>query len=348
MSSALKVLDIEGLKVLWKEISLQDYPNNDMLIGVINAIDATKADKIELSKNYYNKTDIDSQSKNYATAEQGRKADSAIQSINLLGETLTNGDSLTIEEVKALLKLKAIISTIDSIADIKYTPKGSIELSTSQEKGTINSVGAYTPEGAVTGSVIAEGTSALVKNDAGVALSGTVSAPNITIVPTTETIQSISSVGTLPVYQAASYTAPSMTESKTQFAKSGVDTSINGNTLIFTSAEKADAVSNINFDAGSYQEATFNPGSLPVLGKDVVVMTEASAIASTPQFTGDKFEVVFNGTSTPISAKFEGTSEVIEVSGEYDKIGINSATFTGEETILTHTLNKTDKEIIIK
>lgn len=40
-----KYLDIEGVKTLYRELSLQDYPNNDLLTAVINAIDAAKADK---------------------------------------------------------------------------------------------------------------------------------------------------------------------------------------------------------------------------------------------------------------------------------------------------------------
>ena len=40
-----KYLDQEGLTYLWKKLSLQDYPNNDTLIAVINAIDENKADK---------------------------------------------------------------------------------------------------------------------------------------------------------------------------------------------------------------------------------------------------------------------------------------------------------------
>lgn len=40
-----KFLDQEGLAYLWKKLSLQDYPNNDTLVAVINAIDENKADK---------------------------------------------------------------------------------------------------------------------------------------------------------------------------------------------------------------------------------------------------------------------------------------------------------------
>lgn len=43
-----KFLDKEGIKYLWNLISLQDYPNNETLIAVINAIDEEKADKNEI------------------------------------------------------------------------------------------------------------------------------------------------------------------------------------------------------------------------------------------------------------------------------------------------------------
>ncbi len=41
----IKVLDADGVKALFDLLSLQDYPNNDVLMAVINAIDETKADK---------------------------------------------------------------------------------------------------------------------------------------------------------------------------------------------------------------------------------------------------------------------------------------------------------------
>lgn len=44
-----KFLDIEGLKHLWKQLSLKDYPNNEMLVTVINAIDEEKANKTDLN-----------------------------------------------------------------------------------------------------------------------------------------------------------------------------------------------------------------------------------------------------------------------------------------------------------
>lgn len=43
-----KFLDQEGVKHLWSKISMEDYPNNETLIAVLNAIDQTKADKEEI------------------------------------------------------------------------------------------------------------------------------------------------------------------------------------------------------------------------------------------------------------------------------------------------------------
>lgn len=43
-----KFLDSEGLTHLWGKISMADYPNNETLVAVINAIDEQKADRDEI------------------------------------------------------------------------------------------------------------------------------------------------------------------------------------------------------------------------------------------------------------------------------------------------------------
>lgn len=48
MSEIKKFLDKEGIEYLWSKISMEDYPNNETLIAVLNAIDETKADKEEV------------------------------------------------------------------------------------------------------------------------------------------------------------------------------------------------------------------------------------------------------------------------------------------------------------
>lgn len=45
MADTKKFLDADGVKVLYDLLSLQDYPNNDVLMAVISAIDTTKLDK---------------------------------------------------------------------------------------------------------------------------------------------------------------------------------------------------------------------------------------------------------------------------------------------------------------
>lgn len=43
-----KYLDKNGITYLWNKLSLNDYPNNETLIAVLNAIDTTKADRDEI------------------------------------------------------------------------------------------------------------------------------------------------------------------------------------------------------------------------------------------------------------------------------------------------------------
>ena len=38
-------LDKKGVEFLWSQLSLEDYPNNETLIAVLEAVDKTKADK---------------------------------------------------------------------------------------------------------------------------------------------------------------------------------------------------------------------------------------------------------------------------------------------------------------
>ena len=45
MADTKKFLDADGVKMLYDLLSLQDYPNNDILMAVISAIDTTKLDK---------------------------------------------------------------------------------------------------------------------------------------------------------------------------------------------------------------------------------------------------------------------------------------------------------------
>lgn len=45
MPNPSKFLDEKGITYLWKQLSLEDYPNNETLMAVLSAIDETKANK---------------------------------------------------------------------------------------------------------------------------------------------------------------------------------------------------------------------------------------------------------------------------------------------------------------
>jgi hypothetical protein len=54
MSDIKKFLDYDGVQYLWSKINMNDYPNNQTLMNVIEAIDETKADKNELFSGSWN------------------------------------------------------------------------------------------------------------------------------------------------------------------------------------------------------------------------------------------------------------------------------------------------------
>ena len=60
MSDQKKFLDCEGVQYLWSKVNMQDYPNNDLLMTIISAIDETKADKNELSQSDWQQEDENS------------------------------------------------------------------------------------------------------------------------------------------------------------------------------------------------------------------------------------------------------------------------------------------------
>lgn len=43
-----KFLDQNGVQYLWSKLSMQDYPNNETLVAILNAVDETKADRDEI------------------------------------------------------------------------------------------------------------------------------------------------------------------------------------------------------------------------------------------------------------------------------------------------------------
>lgn len=107
MADEKKFLDQAGVQYLWSQLSMEDYPNNETLIAVLNAIDTTKADKNEIPtltseltndsnfidsttlNDYYNKTEVDAfheTLEDYVDNQVAALVNSAPETLDTLGE----------------------------------------------------------------------------------------------------------------------------------------------------------------------------------------------------------------------------------------------------------------------
>ena len=273
-------------------------------------------------------------------------------------------DNITVEEIKTALGLKALAYKDSASATVTdyatgitgatYIPAGSVDVTLSHTSTAMTSSGTFKPVGTVSGTTTAAGSVSFARDNGADAfkVSGTVSAPTITVTPSTAEVQHIDSLGTLPSYTAAKYTAPSVNEAKSAFASEGLVAAMDKDDkemLVFSAAATADALTGTGFNAGSYTAASFNAGSLPTLGTAQTVVTGiASATATAPSFTGDGIKASFSGTEAAISATFAGTEGDVSVSGNYDKAGVQSASFSGTEATITPTLVKGSKTITVQ
>lgn len=185
----------------------------------------------------------------------------------------------------------------------------------------------YTPSGDVTGSVTAAGSVSIAKDaENGTQISGSVSAPTVTVTPATDTIKKVTSVGTLPTKAADTFTA------------NGDDTFTAGSQAAW-SANVDDASETLSFSftantlptfkqgaKASYIEGTFDAGTLPELAATgtTVVTGITKAEASAPTFTGDKFAASFTGASADITATFTGDKTSVVSGVNYDKAGVDA------------------------
>lgn len=191
----------------------------------------------------------------------------------------------------------------------------------------------YTPSGDVAGTVVANGSVSIAKDAVhGTQISGSVSAPTVTVTPSTDTIKKVTSVGTLPTKAADTWSAGTL-PSFTQGAKAQWSASVDGNeTLSFSFTANGDDT----FSKGtlpSYTEGAFSQGTLPTLAAagTTVVTGITSATASAPVFTGDKFAATFTGASADIAATFTGEKTSVITDVKYDKATVDAAKtkFTG-------------------
>lgn len=268
-------------------------------------------------------------------------------------------DAITVEELQTALDLKALahkdsatgtFECVTGIKDAAYTPAGEVGTTLSHTSTVMNASGSFTPAGTVAGNVTAAGTVAIARDDVnGIQISGTVAAPTVTVTPNTAEIQHIASLGTLPSYTAAQYVAPTVNETSAQFASEGLLASVDAEeTLVFSAAGKASALTGTGFNGGSYVDAEFDAGTLPAFGAAQTVVTGIKeATATAPAFTGDKFGATFAGTNVDIAATFAGTEGAVAVAGNYDKATSAASTFAGTEATIAHEVTTGTKTVTV-
>ena len=196
-------------------------------------------------------------------------------------------------DISVTLKDNTTPTNISSTGN--FTPAGYITVAAYTPEGDVD-MGAYTPAGTVTvASYTPAGTVKLTAGD------------NISV-------QQITGVGTLP----------SLTMGNTQFATAGVTAAVSGETLTFSNASKAAAT------------ATFNAGTLPTRAAVSIPVVEGAtftgtAKAPTATFAGAaaNLSATFTGTAKAPTATFAGTQGAVNVTGQYNKQVVDTATFTG-------------------
>lgn len=185
----------------------------------------------------------------------------------------------------------------------------------------------YTPSGDVTGSVIAAGSVSIAKNaENGTQISGSVSAPTVTVTPATDTIKKVTSVGTLPTKAADTFT-PNGDDTFTQGSQAAWSANVDDASETLSFSFTANDLPTFKQGAkASYTEGTFNAGKLPELAAagTQVVTGITSATATAPVFTGDKFAASFTGTSADITATFAGEKTSVVSGVSYDKAGVDA------------------------
>lgn len=211
----------------------------------------------------------------------------------------------------------------------------------------------YTPAGTVTGTTTAAGTVSIAKDaENGVQISGSVSAPNVTITPAKDSIKKVTSVGSLP------------SKAKDTFVTNGDDTFTQGSQASWSASVDENETLSFNFAPNtlptfkqgakaSYTEGAFDAGTLPELAETAtdVVTGITSATATAPVFTGDKFAATFAGNEVDVNATFAGTKTQVVTGVSYDKAGVDTdkTKFTGDAVELdVDDVVVTSKEVTVK
>lgn len=191
----------------------------------------------------------------------------------------------------------------------------------------------YTPSGGVAGTVVANGTVSIAKDAKnGTQISGSVSAPTVTVTPATDSIKKVTSVGTLPTKAADSFT-PNGNDTFTAGSQAAWSASVDDNEILSFSFTTNTLPTFKQGAKASFTEGAFDAGTLPELAAagTQVVTGITSATATAPVFTGDKFAASFTGASADITATFTGEKTSVVSGVSYDKAGVDAekTKFTG-------------------
>lgn len=126
-------LDNEGVQHLWKQLSLKDYPNNETLVAVINAIDAEKADKTSVVR-HDGAQSLSDKAKKQARTNIGAVSTQDFET-NMGANNLISGNALRFFVDTSALATNNMIS-IGDLTLIKHPlPKSHITNATIKDRG---------------------------------------------------------------------------------------------------------------------------------------------------------------------------------------------------------------------
>lgn len=233
----------------------------------------------------------------------------------------------------ALSKKDSATGTVpgQTISGVKATGNvtGSVDVALNQTATAATlAKSAYTPAGDITADVTATGKVSIAKDaENGVQISGSVSAPTVTVTPATDSIKKVTSVGTLPTKAADSFTANGDDEF-TQGSQAAWSADVDEDSETLSFSFTANTLPTFKQGAkASYTEGKFNAGTLPTLATEgtSVVTGITSATATAPVFTGDKFAATFVGDKNTVNATFDGEETQVVSGVTYDKATVNAA-----------------------
>lgn len=354
------------------EAQIKTIPEFDVVI-VADGEELTAASADTFHKIYLKKASTTGIAQNiykeYITVKNGNNysweliGDTAIDVSGKVDKTTTIAGialdkNISVADLQSALGLKALAykdsaaGTVEgqTISGVKAsgTSTGALEGALGYASTDVASSGSFTPEGSVTGTVVATGTVASAASAEATAANLTrgdyTPAGDVTVTSTTGTVKAVKSVGTKASFTEGKFTAATLEKTDDTFAKAGLVAAIDGadsEMLVLSNAATGTASTITAFDGGSKAADTFTANSLPTT-EDITVMTGASAtFAGTKEeglkVTGATYDKVTGITSTftgntkgdAITATFTGTAGDVSVSGKYDKANLGTVAFKG-------------------